>query len=97
MNKPSANFEPSVQDKRSDYLSHAAILARFAQESAITSDQGPQLSEEVVVEIISSGIARASQPSAFGGGELSWEVLCEVAINLGAVDGSLACMVITFA
>jgi len=82
---------------RPDYLARADILAQHIMETALTSDHNHRLSDESVSKINSSGVCRVCQPAEFGGAELSWEVLCEIAICLGAADASHAWVVTKFA
>ncbi len=97
MNTPDIETEKSSVKKRSDYLARAEILAQHIGETGPTTHDDHHFGDENVSEIIASGICRVCQPAEFGGAELSWEVLCEIAINLGAVDASLAWLVTQFA
>jgi len=82
---------------RSDLIARARDLAPILRERARTSEQARQIPEETVTDLVSKGLTRICQPARFGGSEQSWDVLCEVSMELGKGCGSQAWVANVFA
>ncbi len=75
---------------REEFLARARALAPKLRERSARCDELRRLPEETIADYMDTGLTRVSQPLRFGGYEMTWDVLCEVAQILAAACGSQA-------
>ena len=75
---------------RDDIIARAEGLVPVLRERAETAEALRRMPDETVAELVAAGLTRTSQPARFGGFELGWDVVCEVAMTLGRGDASQA-------
>jgi alkylation response protein AidB-like acyl-CoA dehydrogenase len=71
-------------------VSSARALAPVLRSRSQAAELARQCPEETIADIRAAGITRIVQPRRFGGYGMDWDVLCEVAMELGAGCGGQA-------
>ncbi len=92
MNAPilnSANLANAIPT-REDFLGRARELAPKLRERSARCEELRRLPEETIQDYMDTGLTRVAQPLRYGGYEMTWDVLCEVAQILAAACGSQA-------
>jgi alkylation response protein AidB-like acyl-CoA dehydrogenase len=82
---------------RDDILARAENLVPVLRERAARAEALRRMPDETVADLVAAGVTRLSQPARFGGFELGWDVVCEVAMILGRGDASQAWVANVFA
>ncbi len=80
--------DSTMTDTRENLLRRARDLAPQLRERAAKAEDDRCVSAETVAAFREAGLIRMTQPRRFGGEEMGWDVLCEVAQILTAADGA---------
>ena len=75
---------------REEFLARARTLAPRLRERSARCEELRRLPEETIADYMDTGLTRVAQPLRYGGYEMTWDVLCEVAQVLAAACGSQA-------
>jgi alkylation response protein AidB-like acyl-CoA dehydrogenase len=78
------------ESQRELVLERAHNLVPLLQKSADQAETKRAVPKETIDALRKSGLIRITQPKRFGGAELGWDVLCEVAQILASADGAQA-------
>ena len=73
-----------------ELMTRARALVPILQERAQRCEDQRRVPEETIADFERAGLLRMSQPARYGGYELGWDVLCDIAELLAAADGSQA-------
>ena len=71
-------------------MARARALVPVLQERAQRCEDQRRVPEETIEDFARAGLLRLCQPARFGGYEMGWDVLCDLADVLAAADGSQA-------
>ena len=77
---------PTVEE----LMARARALVPVLQERAERCEDQRRVPEETVQDFKRAGLLRLSQPARYGGYEMGWDTLCDLADVLAAADGSQA-------
>jgi alkylation response protein AidB-like acyl-CoA dehydrogenase len=77
---------PTVEE----LMARARTLVPVLQERAARCEDQRRVPEETVQDFERAGLLRLCQPARYGGYEMGWDTLCDLADVLGAADGSQA-------
>jgi alkylation response protein AidB-like acyl-CoA dehydrogenase len=73
---------------RGEIVQRARALAPALRERAAEGEAQRRLPDRTIDDLASARVLRVCQPARFGGSELPWDALCEMAVELGRGDGS---------
>ena len=91
MDTTDSNVVPLGRHPTADELmARARALVPVLQERAQRCEDQRRVSEETIQDFERAGLLRLCQPVRFGGYEMGWDVLCDLADVLAAADGSQA-------
>src|SRR5688572_31588511 len=86
-----SNVVPLGRHPTSDeLLTRARSLVPVLQERAQRCDDQRRVPEETIADFERAGLLRRCRPARYGGNEMGWHVLCDLADGLAAADGSQA-------
>jgi 3-hydroxy-9,10-secoandrosta-1,3,5(10)-triene-9,17-dione monooxygenase len=66
-----------------ELVARARALAPVLRERAEKAERLRRMPDETLEDIVAAGLPRICQPARFGGFELGWDTVCEVAMELG--------------
>jgi 3-hydroxy-9,10-secoandrosta-1,3,5(10)-triene-9,17-dione monooxygenase len=75
---------------RAEILKRAGSLIPAFRERAAHCEALRRVPDNSVADLIDTKLLRVCQPARFGGGELGWDILCEMSIEMARGDGSQA-------
>jgi alkylation response protein AidB-like acyl-CoA dehydrogenase len=81
---------PAAGTTREDFLAHAEALVPTLRERAAETEEARCVPAETVADFKAAGLLHMTQPARYGGAEMGWDVLCEVARTLAVGDGAQA-------
>lgn len=86
------NIETSAQTipAAADLIARARALAPVLRSRSAEAEKAGQCPAETIADLRTAGITRIVQPKRYGGYGMDWDVLCEVAMELGAGCGGQA-------
>ena len=91
MDTTDSNVVPLGRHPTADELmARARALVPVLQERAARCEEHRCVPEETVQDFERAGLLRLSQPVRYGGYEMGWDTLCDLADVLAAADGSQA-------
>ena len=73
-----------------ELMARARALVPMLQERAQRCEDQRRVPEETIEDFERAGLLRMCQPARYGGYEMGWDVLCDIAEVLAAADGSQA-------
>ncbi len=73
---------------RQDLVSHARSLIPLLRQNAVECEKQRRVPDANFEAMRSSGLLNVCKPKAYGGYELGWDVLCEIAMELAKGCGS---------
>ena len=68
---------------REDLVARARSLSAVFRERSAKAESLRRMPDESIEAIVEAGLPRICQPARFGGFELGWDTVCEVAMELG--------------
>ena len=71
-------------------MARARALVPVLQERAQRCEDQRRVPEETIADFERAGLLRLCRPARYGGYEMGWDVLCDLADVLAAADGSQA-------
>ena len=71
--------EPVIAPSRADILSRAEALVPILAARSAAAEGARQAPADTVADLEAAGLLKLCQPARFGGYEMDWDVLCEVA------------------
>ncbi len=75
---------------REEALQLTGGLAKLIAPRAAETEERRRVSDEIVAEIVNSGLVEALVPERWGGAGLGWDTLIETSAEIGKVCGSTA-------
>ncbi len=91
MDTTDSNVVPLGRHPTADELmARARALVPVLQERAQRCEDQRRVPEETIQDFERAGLLRMCQPARYGGYEMGWDVLCDLADVLAAADGSQA-------
>ncbi|MGE3245825.1 MAG: acyl-CoA dehydrogenase family protein [Beijerinckiaceae bacterium] len=78
---------PAVPEP-AELLARARALAPILRQRSAAAEKARQCPAETIADIKAAGIPRTVQPQRYGGYGMDWDVLCEIAMELGAGCGA---------
>lgn len=79
--------EPVTAD---ELLARSRALAPVLTERAVDCEAARRVPDESIQDFHAADLIRMTQPACYGGHEMGWDVLCDVAQSLSAADGAQA-------
>lgn len=73
-----------------ELVSRATAMIPVLRERAATCEENRRVPDESIDEMRAAGLFNVSKTKAYGGYEMGWDVLCEIAMELGKGCGSSA-------
>ena len=73
-----------------ELMARARALVPVLQERAQRCEDQRRVPEETIADFERAGLLRLCRPARYGGYEMGWDVLCDLADVLAAADGSQA-------
>ena len=74
----------------SELVTHARNMISALRERAAECESVRRVSDATIDEMRAAGLFQVCKPKAYGGYEMGWDVLCEIAMELGKGCGSSA-------
>ena len=71
-----------------EMIARARVLAPALRARSEAAEESRQCPAETIADFRAAGIPRIVQPHRYGGYGMDWDVLCEVAMELGAGCGA---------
>ena len=79
----------SIPEPR-ELVARARALAPVLRSRSAAAEKARQCPAETIADVRAAGINRVVQPRRYGGYGMDWDVLCEIAMELGAGCGGQA-------
>ncbi len=85
---PRESVQPNIVPDAATMLARARDLAPRLRARSAAAEKARQCPPETIADVRAAGISRIVQPRRYGGYGMDWDVLCEVAMELGAGCGA---------